>query len=519
MGSEERGSTSIRGGVAWSLTSFVGTKAITFLATLVLARLLAPSEFGVLAAVLAFITLLELISDLGMKATVIYESERGVTVRVQTAFTLNLIFTLMLTALAVALAPAIAEFFGVPAETGLFRLAALDLLLRGLGNIHDALLLRDMEFRRRIIPQLTSNVVRAAVTIALAIAGLGADALVIGFIVGTAVWTLTLWVIKPFRPTLRIERSAIRGIAAYGGWASALQLLAAATQRADVAVIGAAIGPRALGLYTVAQRVPELIVGNVTWNLSIVAFPALSQRRDQAGRALTDTTLNLIRFSALFGMTIGALLAVVAPPLIVVLFSEKWADAGGVMEALAIMYGLVCIVFPLGDTFKALARQRLMAGVNAVALPIAVGAMILAAPAGVVAVAWARVAVTLAQAVVWIVLISRVLGLRLGQVAAELRGGIAGAAGITIAGLAVRSAFPETTVGPLLLITVAACAAGALTLRLFARQAFEEVVGMIRSGLLSRSRQGDQDVGPSPDLSEITADPVGPAATPRTRSE
>ena len=88
-------SSSLRGGVYWSLLSLIGGKALTFLATLILARLLAPSEFGVLAAVLAFILVLEVISDVGLKASVIYESERGITSRVQTAFTLNLIFTLL----------------------------------------------------------------------------------------------------------------------------------------------------------------------------------------------------------------------------------------------------------------------------------------------------------------------------------------------------------------------------------------------------------------------------------------
>jgi lipopolysaccharide exporter len=490
---EAQGSTSIRGGVAWSLISFVGTKAMTFLAMLVLARLLVPSEFGVLAAVLAFITLLELVSDLGMKATVIYESETGITERVQTAFTLNLVFTLVLTVVAVALAPLIADFFGVGSETWLFRIAALDLLLMGLGNIHDGLLLRDMEFKRRIIPQLSANVVRGLASIALAVAGLGAEALVYGFIAGTAVWTVTLWIVKPFRPTLGIERGAVRSIATYGGWASVLQMLAALGQRTDVAVIGAMLGPRALGLYTVAQRVPELIVGNVTWNLSIVAFPALSQRRDRRDGSFTDTTLNLIRYSSLFGMTIGALLAVVATPLVVVLFSEKWAEGGEIMQALAIMYGLVCIVFPLGDTFKALGRQPIMAAVNAIALPVGIVAMVLAAPAGVVAVAWSRVGVTVALGVVWIGLITRALDIPLGSVGRMLRGGVAGAAGVAIGGVAVRLAFPAASVGPLVAATAAACLTGALALKLFAPYEYGELRDIV-VGRLPRRRRG-----PSPE--------------------
>lgn len=488
MTADQQKPSSLRGGVFWSLLSFVGSKGLTFLATLVLARLLAPSEFGILAAVLAFITLLEVISDIGMKATVIYESEEGVTGRVQTAFTLNLIFTVFAAALAVALAPLIAEFFGAASETILFQMAALDLLLRGLGNINDALLLRDMEFRRRTIPQLTSNIVRGVATILLAVAGLGASALVIGFIIGSAVWTVVLWIVKPFRPTLRIERSAVRSIASYGGWASALALLAALAQRTDVAVIGAALGARALGLYTIAQRVPELIVGNVTWNLSIVAFPALSQRRDRGDRSLTDTTLNLIRYSALFGMTTGAVLAVLAPALVVVLFSEKWAEAGAIMQPLAIMYGLICIVFPLGDTFKALGRQPLMVAVNVVTLPISIAVMVAVAPAGIVAVAWARVLVTVGQGVVWFVLITRALDLRWAIVAGMLRPAGSATAGVALGGIAVRTALPEPSIVPLMLTALASGVGGAITLRIFANREYGELRDYLpRRRLLSSS--------------------------------
>ena len=256
---------------------------------------------------------------------------------------------------------------------------------------------------------------RGVATIALAVAGLGASALVIGFIVGTAAMTATLWLVQPFRPNLTIERGAIRSMTTYGGWASALEILTAVAQRADVAVVGSALGARALGLYTIAQRVPELIVGNVTWSLSIVAFPALSQRRERDDDSLKETTLNLIRYSALFGMATGALLAVLAPALVVVLFSDKWAEAAAVMEPLAVMYGLICIVFPLGDTFKALGKQPIMVAVNAVSVPVAIGAMLLAAPSGIVAVAWARTLVTLAHGVVFLVLITNVLDLRLGR--------------------------------------------------------------------------------------------------------
>jgi PST family polysaccharide transporter len=487
MTSDRRPTGSLRSGLVWSLLSFVATKSLTFLATLVLARLVAPADFGLLAAVLAFIGFLEVISDVGMKATVIYESERGITSRVQTAFTLNLVFTLLLASIAVLLAPEIARFFDAESHTTLFRVAAADLLLVGLGNIHDSLLLRDMEFRRRLVPQVVGNLVRAVCTILLAISGFGATALVVGFISGTAAWTITLWIVRPFLPTLTVDRTALGGVAAYGGWASALEVIAAIGARMDAVVIGGALGAVALGLYTIAQRVPELIIGNVTWNLSIVAFPALAQRRNLGHRQLTDTTLKLIRYSALFGLTVGTGLAVLASPLVVVLFSETWTEAGAVMTPLALMYGLLCIVFPLGDTFKALGKQRVMVAVNTIAIPISIAAMAAAAPAGVAAVAWARTVVTVAQGVVFVVLIARVLGIRLATVAGALRPACAASAGVALAGIAVRMAWPDISIGPLLVAAVAAAVGGGIALRVLAVQQYDQLRALVLDRLFPAS--------------------------------
>ena len=92
---------SLAGGIFWSLATFVAAKSVTFLSTLVIARIVAPEDFGLLASVLAYVALLELASDLAMKATVFYENEEGITPRVETAFTINLILAVLLAGLGV----------------------------------------------------------------------------------------------------------------------------------------------------------------------------------------------------------------------------------------------------------------------------------------------------------------------------------------------------------------------------------------------------------------------------------
>ena len=151
--------------------------------------------------------------------------------------------------------------------------------------------------------------------------------------------------------------------------------------------------------------------------------------------------------------------------LIVVLFSAKWAAAGAVMTPMAIMFGLALHRLPpSADTFKALGTQPLMAAVYAVSLPILIVVMILTAPAGIAAVAWALLGVQAAQSVVWIVLTTRVLGLRLVSVAAMLRPAIAAGAGVALGALAVRAILPSDSIGPLIAGTAAGGLLGAAAL-------------------------------------------------------
>jgi lipopolysaccharide exporter len=335
-------------GLFWSNLSYLGTKVITALYLAVLARLLVPSEFGVFAAILVFISVIELVSDLGMKATVIYEQEEGYSERLNTAFTLNVCVAVLLSLAGVLLAPVIAGFFRLEEHTDLFRLASLNPLLKGLGNVHDALLLREMAFGRRIRPELAMVATRAAVAIPLAAAGTGTESLVIGMLAGTAVWSALQWVVSPFRPRLNLDRTVVRTMAGYSSGAMALNGIAALGTRMDVIVVGRVLGERALGLYTIGSRIPELLIDSVAWNLSLVAFPALARKRVADHDGLATATAKLIRYYTLFAAPLAVGLAVLAGPLVVTVFGAQWTDAAGVASAMALFTGIASIGYPLG---------------------------------------------------------------------------------------------------------------------------------------------------------------------------
>jgi lipopolysaccharide exporter len=487
--------------ILWSTASFLGGRVLTFVSIVILARLLTPSEFGVVAAVAIFLAMLDVISDVGMKATVVYEQERGITERVHTAFTVNVAFATILAGGGVLLAPLIAQFFSLDHETALFRLGSLNLLVVGLGNIHDALLLRELDFRRRIIPDLARGIVRGVVSIALALNGLGAESLIIGMLAGSATWTVLQWTITPFRPTLTFNAAVARSMAAYGSGAAVLATVASVYQTVVLGVIGRVLGAQALGLYTVARRVPELVIETVAFNVSRVAFPALARKRTTDEQGLGSAMLTVLRYQALYAGPAGAGLAVLASPLVVVLFSPKWSEAGPVLSAVAVLATVGTIAFPLGDLLKAVGKQRFLVALNLIQMPIVAAGIVILAPHGIVAAAWLMVGSALAFNTGVAIIVSRELGVDVASIIAAARPGIVAATGVTIGAGAVRLGWPDLTIGPLVAGMFAGTVGGLVFLRGLAPGVLSKLASAI--GIARKPPGGRRPRGREPDHSAI----------------
>jgi lipopolysaccharide exporter len=478
----------VRRGITWSVAAFVASKAVSLISILVLARLLTVDEFGVVAAVAAYIALIELGSDLGMKPTIVYEQEQGISERVHTAFTLNLMSAIALTGLGVLLAPVVAGFFGVPDDAGLFRLGALSLLLTGLGNIHDGLLLRDMTFARRIRPQVARDLVRVAVAVALALAGLGAAAVVLGFLAGSATWTVWQWFLTPLRPRLTYDGAIARSMLAYGAAAASLQVLATINSRLDVVVIGHLLDTRALGIYSIAYRLPEVLLASVAYTLGVVAFPALARQRAADHEPLAAATLQLLRYMALYALPVAGGLAVLSVPIVELLFSHKWHDAAGLLVPIAAAAVVYTVVFPLGDLLKAVGRQATIVAINVLVIPIMIAACVLAAPFGVLAVSWALVGVAVTFSGMMSFAVGRVLQLPARAFAGAYGPGLSACAGVLVAAGAVRLTWPAASVPAAVAAALAGALGAVLALRLLAPGTFLDLVRQLR-GLRPAPRQ------------------------------
>ena len=466
----------------WSSVSLGGRRVILFVVTLVLTRLLAPSDFGLVAAGLTIIAFLEIALDLGVGASVVYEQEQGITERVRAAYTLNLILAIGLTLLGVISAPAIASFFGAPEEANLFRVLFLYLILRGAGQIHTAVLQRDLRYRERTIIDLSRAAVRAGVSVGLAMADHGAWSIVLGLLAGEVIGLLSCTFFVRLLPTFRVQRSVASTLLRFGATVLALRIVGSLLANSDNLIVGARLGPEQLGFYAIAYRLPELSIDTVHWIFASVAFAIYSKARQQGAEAFRGSMLRALRLTTLFGFSAGVGLAIAAPIAVPVLFSDTWIPAVDATILIALATGIASIGYASGDIFPAVGRPGALLRLTAMMVPLAVFGFWVAAPHGITAVAAVHLVFQILFGAARLRAANRLVGSTWRQSAVAVGPALVSVLGIVALALPVSLLLP---VGPLALVTTLASGivGSVLALLLFARSTLVDVRVLLLSAM------------------------------------
>ncbi|MGY1636649.1 oligosaccharide flippase family protein [Geodermatophilus sp. SYSU D00742] len=467
-------------GVLWQGLAQVVGKLVVLGTTVVLARLLAPEEFGLVALSLVLITYAEAFADAGVAQALVYLPRTRENLRA--ALLSSVVAGVGLVLAAMAAAPAIASFFDRPDVTPLARLLALSLLAASLGALPESLLRRDLRFRRLTVSTVARVVVTGAVSIALATAGLGAWALAWGTVAGSLVYAVANWLLLPQRPDLAIWRATRRDLGrvlGYGLPVAGSNLLSRLIFNVDYLVIGSILGATALGYYTLAFRIPELLVINVFFVLSAVAFPMFSRLQGDLAR-MRSAYLFSVRLHSLYGICAGVGLAVVASLVVPVVFGPRWEPAVASLVPLALYAACRSIGVGANEVYKALGRPGLALSLSVVRLAVLVPALVVGALHwGVVGVAWAQVVTSLAMAVLMQGRAARVLSLRWRQLGRAVAPALLAGAAIAAVGLPLAR-LPLPAPSALAVVIVAGAAAASLVVFLLERRFVRELLQVAR---------------------------------------
>lgn len=399
-------------GAFWAYFSYVGGRLLILVATGILARLLTPKDFGVVGFALIFMALLETVKDLGLGQALVASRPEQVYERADTVFVAGLGLGVLLTVLVAALAPVAAAFFDEPQLVAILPVLGVNFLIRSVGATHYALAQKEMRFRTRTAAEFSDVLVRGTTGVVLALLGAGVWSLVIGYVAGTTALVIALWVLIPWRPKLRIDRAQLPGLLRFGGALTGVDVTSAVAANADYVFVGKVLGPAALGVYTLAFRLPELAIVNVATVAGQVLFPAFANV-DRSSLAHAYTVA--LRYMLMVCMPLAAGVALLAGPLVEVAFGPKWEGAVEPMRVLTIYAFAVTVGIPAGTVYKAVGRAGVLlklAGPRTAMLVVGIGIVV---SSGLTAVAAVHAVVAGLFSVIGIVLASRLLGVRLSR--------------------------------------------------------------------------------------------------------
>ena len=374
-----------------SVLSYGTNQALRMTATVVLARLLVPSDFGLFALTSLAISLLSILNDLGVGPALVVARELDRRTRA-TALTLMIVFSIVLAVVLVALAPLVSDLLDEPRLDELLYLIAGSLALSGPVWFHETTLQRELEFVKRFGAKLVQTLTYIVVAITLAILDAGVWSLVIGHVASYVTYLGALVSVSPDRIRPGWDLATARRLTSSSRPFLAQDALEYAQAHADAAAIVGFLGTASLGLYGIAFRFGELTYIAITQPITQVTFPAFARMRAR-GEEWRSSFKGVLRLVALLTFPIGAFFSAAAEPIVDTLFGPKWTVSIGPLA----VFGVWATIKPLETTLawllNSLEQQSTVARLRAIGLvPFVPALMIAADQAGLTAVAWVMVA-------------------------------------------------------------------------------------------------------------------------------
>jgi teichuronic acid exporter len=321
--------------LSWSFIESIGARGIRFIIGIVLARLLFPEQFGLIAMLTIFVAVAQTFLDSGFGAALIQKREATQT-DLCSVFYLNVLVGMAVAGLLCVIAPWIAAFYEEPVLAPLTRVLSLTIVINSLGLIQNTILTKEINFKTQTKVSLIASFLPGAIGITMAFYGFGVWSLAVQQISSSLLGTIALWVLNGWRPGLIFSLSALRKMFSFGSRMLASGLLNTFFENVYLLVIGKLFSATDLGFFTRANSLQELPSQTLSGMVARVTFPVFATIQDDPGRLKRGmkkalTTLALVNFPMMIG------LAVIARPLVLVLLTEKWAESIPYLQLLSVL--------------------------------------------------------------------------------------------------------------------------------------------------------------------------------------
>lgn len=342
-------------GLFWKFLERGGTQGVMLIVSIVLARVLTPKAYGIIALTTIFINISNVFIQNGFNASLIQKKDAD-DIDFSTVFYITIFVAMFLYILIYIFSPLVAEFYNEPQLQNILKVLSIILILGAVSSVQTAIVSRNMMFRKLFLSSLVSVIVSGAIGIALAYCGFGVWALVAQQVSAQLITIIVLFTTIKWRPRMLFSLNRAKSLFSFGSKILASTLLDKIYNEVRGLIIGKMYSASMLGYYNRGQTFPQQIIVGVDGTIQSVMFPALSAHQDDIPtiKSMVRRSIKTSTFTV-FPLMIG--MAVLAHPIISIVLTDKWLPSVPYLQIFCFSFALWPIHTANLQAIKALGRS------------------------------------------------------------------------------------------------------------------------------------------------------------------
>lgn len=376
-------------GILWSAVQRFGVMTLSFISNLILARLLTPDDFGCIGMLAIFIALSSTLIEGGFASALVQKSN-PTQEDYSTIFYWNLSLAIVLYIVIWFCAPIIASYYEISLLKDLLRLQALVLIINSLGLVQRARLRKQLYFKKIAVIDLISSLIAVIMAIASAYHGYGIWSLVIYQLTLSTAQTVGLWIGHHWQPSWLFDFTSFKSLFKYGGFLLISDALNTLCDNIQGLIIGKQFSPAVMGFYSQAKKLEEIPTTSLSYLVAQVTFPVFSTIKDNPA-SLLAAHKKCVHATNFINIPLMSLLIVIAEPLIVLLFKEKWLPSVPYFQILCVAGLANCLQSINYQLYVAMGYSKSMFKWNLVKRSVGLSLILAGAIIGVEGILWGMV--------------------------------------------------------------------------------------------------------------------------------
>lgn len=385
-------------GFFWKFNEQISSQIVTFILSIVLARILTPKDYGIVALINVFITLADVFVTSGFGSALIQKRDAD-DVDFSTMFYISEIFSIVIYLILFFIAPYISIFYNNADLTLIIRVLALKLPLSAFNAIQQAYVSKKMLFKKIFISTTVSSIISGLVGIIIAYLGFGVWALVVQYILNTIIISIALFVQLDWHPQLKFSWSSGKPLLDYGWKIVATSFMGNFFNQLRTLLLGKMYTSAELAFYNRGQKFPDLVSQNIDGTISTVLFPAISEFNDDLQKVKKMIRRSL-RVSTFIIMPIMFGMAATSKPIILMLLTDKWIDSVPYMQYLCIAGAFGTISNTNMQAISAIGRSDVLLKLELIKKPLYLILLLIGLKISVLAVAYTMLIYTIYSTVI-----------------------------------------------------------------------------------------------------------------------